>query len=114
MWTLARSVSTSARNQRQALLVHSSSLPLSSPHLRDDAPCRARVTPGVCDDPDYFYDYVDGLYAGMGWAGPGARQTLAAVQARGLGYAISSEEELATVQVGVWMGRHVIGWSLIW
>lgn len=68
----------------------------------------------MCDDPDYFYDYVDGLYAGMGWAGPGARQTLAAVQARGLGYAISSEEELATVQVGVWMGRHVIGWSLIW
>ena len=21
---------------------------------------------GVCDDPDYFYDYIDGLYADMG------------------------------------------------
>ena len=21
---------------------------------------------GVCDDPDYFYDYIDGLYAGLG------------------------------------------------
>ncbi|KAI8473149.1 MAG: tryptophan synthase beta subunit-like PLP-dependent enzyme [Monoraphidium minutum] len=53
---------------------------------------------GVCDDPDYFYDYVDGLYRGLGWEGPGARDTLTAVQARGLGYAISSEEELAATQ----------------
>lgn len=21
---------------------------------------------GVCDDPDYFYDYIDGLYSGLG------------------------------------------------
>ena len=21
---------------------------------------------GVCDDPDYFYDYIDGLYADLG------------------------------------------------
>ncbi|GBF88670.1 D-cysteine desulfhydrase, mitochondrial [Raphidocelis subcapitata] len=52
---------------------------------------------GVCDDPDYFYDYVDGLYAGLGWTGADARATLAAVQARGLGYAISAEDELDAV-----------------
>lgn len=53
---------------------------------------------GVCDDPDYFYDYIDGLYHGLGWTGPGARDTLTAVQARGLGYAISADAELETVQ----------------
>lgn len=59
----------------------------------------AKVTAyGVCDDPDYFYDYVDGLYSGLGWTGQSARGTLTAVQARGLGYAMSSEAELATVQ----------------
>ncbi|KIY95661.1 hypothetical protein MNEG_12301, partial [Monoraphidium neglectum] len=54
---------------------------------------------GVCDDPDYFYNFIDGLYRGLGWPdAAGARGTLAAVQARGLGYAISSDAELATVQ----------------
>lgn len=62
---------------------------------------------GVCDDPDYFYDVIDGLYEGLGWptasaADPSkpadARATLEAVQSRGLGYAMSSEEELRTVQ----------------
>jgi hypothetical protein len=57
---------------------------------------------GVCDDPDYFYNFIDGLYRGLGWPdAAGARGTLAAVQARGLGYAISSDAELATVQVGL-------------
>lgn len=70
---------------------------------------------GVCDDPDYFYDYIDGLLGGLGaepalaaWAkagpgtgpgtGPGARALLTVLQARGAGYAMSREEELQTVQ----------------
>lgn len=57
---------------------------------------------GVCDTPDYFYDYIDGLFKGIG-ATPGvvgkdARGLLRAVQARGSGYAISTDEELRTVQ----------------
>ncbi|KAG2450414.1 hypothetical protein HYH02_004916 [Chlamydomonas schloesseri] len=105
---------------------------------------RARVHAyGVCDTPSYFYDYVDGLFRGLGLevppapsgdkngggasssraaaaaAGAGgggggavggqhqqpgeeealaARSLLRAVQARGAGYAISTEAELATVQ----------------
>lgn len=55
----------------------------------------------MCDDPDYFYGFVDGLYAGLGWRGAPARDTLTAVQARGLGYAISTDDELAIVQVSV-------------
>ncbi|GIL44459.1 hypothetical protein Vafri_1914 [Volvox africanus] len=61
---------------------------------------------GVCDTPDYFYDYIDGLFEGLG-AHPGgellggrngARDLLRVVQARGSGYAISTEAELRTVQ----------------
>eukprot|EP00877_Chromochloris_zofingiensis_P005467 jgi/Chrzof1/14921/Cz09g20220.t1 len=56
---------------------------------------------GVCDDPQYFFDYIDGLYAGLGWSDkhssmPTAQDTLTAVQAKGIGYAISNEEELKT------------------
>ena len=36
----------------------------------------------MCDDPDYFYKYIDGLYEGLGWSGASARDTLTAVQAR--------------------------------
>ena len=50
---------------------------------------------GVCDSPDYFYDYIDGLLAGMGSAGPPARELLEAVDVKGAGYALSREEELA-------------------
>ncbi|PNW80489.1 hypothetical protein CHLRE_07g319400v5 [Chlamydomonas reinhardtii] len=93
---------------------------------------------GVCDTPSYFYDYINGLFQGLGLEVPagspgGGAQTrtqpqqgsaeggaaggqllllqqqqpdealavqslLRAVQARGAGYAISTEEELATVQ----------------
>ena len=52
---------------------------------------------GVCDDPEYFYDYVQGLVGGMG-AREDARALLRCVQARGAGYAISTPSELATVQ----------------
>jgi hypothetical protein len=27
------------------------------------------VAYGVCDTPDYFYDFIDGLYGGLGWTG---------------------------------------------
>ncbi|EFJ43893.1 hypothetical protein VOLCADRAFT_65498 [Volvox carteri f. nagariensis] len=60
---------------------------------------------GVCDTPEYFYDYIDGLLGGLG-AAPGgellggrrARDLLYVIQARGAGYAISTEAELRTVQ----------------
>lgn len=77
------------------------SLPTAAPTCLPFRPC----IPGVCDDPDYFYDYIDGLYAGLGWSGAGARDTLAAQQARGEGYAISTDPELATVQVRGVYGR---------
>lgn len=69
------------------------------------SPLKARVTAyGVCDTPEYFYSYIDGLLAGMGagpevlGAGRDARGLLRVVQTRGSGYAISTEEELRTVQ----------------
>ncbi|KXZ56568.1 hypothetical protein GPECTOR_1g51 [Gonium pectorale] len=70
------------------------------------SPLKARVHAyGVCDTPDYFYDYIDGLLEGLGVApggpllgGADARSLLRAVQARGAGYAISTEEELRTAQ----------------
>jgi len=34
-------------------------------HLAGHADVRVHAF-GVCDDPDYFYDYIDGLYADMG------------------------------------------------
>jgi D-cysteine desulfhydrase family pyridoxal phosphate-dependent enzyme len=57
---------------------------------------RARVTAfGVCDDPDYFYAHADKLFAAMG-AGDSicARDCMRIVQARGAGYAESTEEEM--------------------
>jgi hypothetical protein len=43
---------------------------------------------GVCDDEDYFYDFINHLYAGLG-AKVDAREILTMVQAKGAGYAIS-------------------------
>jgi hypothetical protein len=43
---------------------------------------------GICDDEDYFYDFINDLYAGLGSA-LNARDILTMVQARGAGYAIS-------------------------
>jgi 1-aminocyclopropane-1-carboxylate deaminase/D-cysteine desulfhydrase-like pyridoxal-dependent ACC family enzyme len=59
---------------------------------------------GVCDDPEYFYGFIDGILEGMGAGlevvGAGAREMLTAVQAKGIGYALSKEEELRSVRVG--------------
>ncbi|KAK9814762.1 hypothetical protein WJX72_011104 [[Myrmecia] bisecta] len=56
---------------------------------------------GVCDDPTYFYDYIDGLFAGTGATpdavGADARGMFSAHQAKGAGYAISKEDELKTM-----------------
>jgi 1-aminocyclopropane-1-carboxylate deaminase/D-cysteine desulfhydrase-like pyridoxal-dependent ACC family enzyme len=43
---------------------------------------------GVCDDEDYFYDFIDELYTGLG-STLNASDILTMVQARGAGYAIS-------------------------
>ena len=83
---------------------------------------------GVCDDPKYFYDYIDGLIDAMmtglerGNAVKGAaaeaigggtstthagspkissRDLMRAVQAKGEGYAMSTKEELLSVMVSV-------------
>ncbi|GLI65555.1 hypothetical protein VaNZ11_009118 [Volvox africanus] len=71
------------------------------------SPLNAKVHAyGVCDTPEYFYDYIDGLFEGLGvhpggellGGRSGARDLLRVVQARGSGYAISTEAELRTVQ----------------
>lgn len=53
---------------------------------------------GVCDSPDYFYNYVDKLIQGMYAQGhkhsKDARQMFTAIDAKNLGYAISSDAEL--------------------
>jgi len=56
----------------------------------------------VCDDETYFRSYIDGLLAGMG-AGPevvgaDAGNMIRFVNAKGLGYALSRQEELKTVK----------------
>lgn len=50
----------------------------------------------VCDDPDYFYDYVQGLLDGLE-AGVDSRDIVNVQNARGLGYAINTSEELKFV-----------------
>ena len=60
----------------------------------------ARVTAfGVCDDPDYFYDHADALLRDMGATAGGldARSIMRVVQARGAGYAISTDAELDVI-----------------
>jgi hypothetical protein len=56
---------------------------------------------GVCDDEPYFYDFIDALIAGLGGAAAGvaSRDIVRIVQAKGAGYAISTEAELQAVQV---------------
>ncbi|KAL0039953.1 hypothetical protein WJX77_012639 [Trebouxia sp. C0004] len=57
---------------------------------------------GVCDDPQYFYDYIDGLLKGMGvdkdTVGVDTKAMLRMVQAKGAGYAMSKQQELETMQ----------------
>ncbi|KAL4457486.1 hypothetical protein ABPG75_012351 [Micractinium tetrahymenae] len=56
---------------------------------------------GVCDDPAYFYEFCDGLLAGLGATpdvvGADSAAMFRAVQAKGAGYAISRDDELALV-----------------
>ncbi|DBA68980.1 TPA: hypothetical protein ACH3X2_013152 [Trebouxia sp. C0005] len=57
---------------------------------------------GVCDDPQYFYDYIDGLLKGMGVdkhiVGVDTKAMLRMVQAKGAGYAMSRLQELECMQ----------------
>lgn len=63
----------------------------------------ARVTGYmVCDDAEYFVDYIDGLLGELGatpdrLGGASAASLCRFVQAKGAGYAISQNEELETV-----------------
>ncbi|KAL6178294.1 hypothetical protein ACLB2K_049812 [Fragaria x ananassa] len=51
----------------------------------------------VCDDPDYFYDFVQGLLDGLE-AGVDSRHIINIQNAKGLGYAINTAEELTFVK----------------
>ncbi|KAE8722401.1 D-cysteine desulfhydrase isoform 2 [Hibiscus syriacus] len=50
----------------------------------------------VCDDPDYFYDFVQDLIDGL-QAGVNARDIFSIINAKGLGYAMNTSEELKFV-----------------
>ncbi|XP_031496354.1 putative D-cysteine desulfhydrase 1, mitochondrial [Nymphaea colorata] len=52
---------------------------------------------GVCDDPGYFYDYVQGLLDGL-HAGVDSRDLVHIEDAKGLGYAISTSKEMEFVK----------------
>ncbi|PWA96293.1 D-cysteine desulfhydrase [Artemisia annua] len=59
---------------------------------------KAKVTAYcVCDDPDYFYDYVQGLLDGLA-AGVQSRDIVKIENAKGVGYAMSTSEELKFVK----------------
>ncbi|KAF7822046.1 putative D-cysteine desulfhydrase 1, mitochondrial [Senna tora] len=51
----------------------------------------------VCDDPDYFYNYVQGLIDGLE-AGVNSRDIVHIQNAKGLGYAMNTSEELNFVK----------------
>ncbi|KAL3342566.1 hypothetical protein AABB24_026547 [Solanum stoloniferum] len=51
----------------------------------------------VCDDPDYFYEYVQGLLDGI-TAGVSSRDIVSIETAKGLGYAMSTADELKFVK----------------
>ncbi|KAG7037073.1 putative D-cysteine desulfhydrase 1, mitochondrial [Cucurbita argyrosperma subsp. argyrosperma] len=51
----------------------------------------------VCDDPDYFYDFVQGLLDGL-HAGVDSRDIVEFQNAKGLGYAMNTPEELNFVR----------------
>ncbi|KAK3041883.1 hypothetical protein RJ639_002165, partial [Escallonia herrerae] len=51
----------------------------------------------VCDDPDYFYDYAQGLLDGL-QAGVKSRDIVNIENAKGLGYAMNTTEELKFVK----------------
>ncbi|KAL0356394.1 UNVERIFIED_CONTAM: Bifunctional D-cysteine desulfhydrase/1-aminocyclopropane-1-carboxylate deaminase, mitochondrial [Sesamum radiatum] len=51
----------------------------------------------VCDDPEYFYEFTQGLLDGI-LAGVDSRDIVDIQNAKGLGYAINTAEELAFVK----------------
>ncbi|XP_049396951.1 putative D-cysteine desulfhydrase 1, mitochondrial isoform X11 [Solanum stenotomum] len=51
----------------------------------------------VCDDPDYFYEHVQGLLDGI-TAGVSSRDIVSIETAKGLGYAMSTADELKFVK----------------
>ncbi|KAG6673141.1 hypothetical protein I3842_16G097100 [Carya illinoinensis] len=51
----------------------------------------------VCDDPDYFYDFVQGLLDGLD-ADVDSRDIVNIQNAKGLGYAVNTSEELKFVR----------------
>ncbi|KAL8504064.1 hypothetical protein ACS0TY_022701 [Phlomoides rotata] len=51
----------------------------------------------VCDDPDYFYDYAQALLDGL-QAGVSTQEIVSIQNAKGLGYAINTTEELKFVR----------------
>ncbi|CAI9754054.1 unnamed protein product [Fraxinus pennsylvanica] len=51
----------------------------------------------VCDDPEYFYEYAQGLLDGL-QAGVSSRTIVTIQNAKGLGYAMNTTEELKFVQ----------------
>ncbi|XP_022885388.1 putative D-cysteine desulfhydrase 1, mitochondrial isoform X2 [Olea europaea var. sylvestris] len=51
----------------------------------------------VCDDPEYFYEYAQGLLDGL-HAGVSSRDIVTIQNAKGLGYAMNTTEELKFVQ----------------
>ncbi|XP_057987751.1 bifunctional D-cysteine desulfhydrase/1-aminocyclopropane-1-carboxylate deaminase, mitochondrial [Hevea brasiliensis] len=51
----------------------------------------------VCDDPDYFYDFVQALIEGLK-AGVNSRDIVHIQNAKGLGYAMNASDELQFVQ----------------
>ncbi|MEW5309824.1 MAG: hypothetical protein WDW38_001678 [Sanguina aurantia] len=58
---------------------------------------------GVCDDPDYFYTHMNGIFSEMGASSGGgtpvdSRQLVTVSDVKGQGYAASTAQELATVQ----------------
>ncbi|XP_052181492.1 putative D-cysteine desulfhydrase 1, mitochondrial [Diospyros lotus] len=52
----------------------------------------------ICYDPDYFYEYVQGLLDGL-QAGVSSRDIINIQNAKGLGYAMSTSEELKFIKV---------------
>lgn len=62
------------------------------------SPLKAKVHAySVCDDPDYFYDYVQDLLDGL-QAAVSARDIVTIKNAKGLGYAMNTTEELKFVK----------------
>jgi D-cysteine desulfhydrase len=69
-------------------------------HLTPDKPAPEVHAVGVCDDPEYFYDFVASISDEMGFTGTSndfVRRYMTAHQGKGLGYASSTPEELEFV-----------------